>query len=93
MPLQNNAAIGTEIQLSNASIETQSVNLIRPYFSLDVKPTQKNIYKSDQFNQRRATKTNGYIRRIQGIKNSVSQSSSVWPRVRVSGFYRYSWKC
>ena len=60
----------------------------RVYFSLDVKPEQKPIYKSDQFNQKDRTKTNGYVTCIQGIKSDQQKRSSIRPRVHIPDIYR-----
>ena len=84
MPSQTNSSIQTGFQLTTASIETQSENSIRPYFSLDVKPQQKAIYASDQFNQTEEGRKNGSITRIQGVKGSTQNRASVWPKVHVS---------
>jgi competence protein ComGF len=67
--------------------EVQTVESNRLYFSLDVKPKQKAIYKSDRFNQKDKTKTNGHITRIQGIKTGKPAKSSVLPRIHVSDVF------
>ena len=67
--------------------EIQITESNRLYFSLDVKPDQKDIYKSDQINQKTETKNNGYVARIQGIKTPAQKMSSVWPKLRVSNIY------
>ncbi|CAF3839790.1 unnamed protein product, partial [Rotaria sp. Silwood1] len=54
----------------------------RLYFSLDVKPFQRNIYKSDEFSIR-ADKTNGRIARIQGIKTNKEKMRQILPRIRI----------
>jgi hypothetical protein len=55
----------------------------RLFFSLDVRPTQRDIYKSDQFNVRKQ-KSNGRIARVQGIKTAEQKMLQVLPRLRVS---------
>lgn len=84
-PLQNHfPSIVTESQRSIELVEKPS----RSYFSLDVKPEQKDIHKSDQFNQRDQSKTNGYVARVQGVKKPEQQRVSVWPKVHVCAFLR-----
>jgi hypothetical protein len=50
-----------------------------------VKPNQRNIYKSDQFNIRKG-ESNGRIARVQGIKTPTQKMLQVLPRIRVSVF-------
>jgi hypothetical protein len=52
-------------------------------FSLDVKPNQRDIYRSDEFNIR-GKKPNGRIARVQGIKKENKKMVQVLPRLRVS---------
>ncbi|CAF4040392.1 unnamed protein product [Rotaria sordida] len=69
-----------------SSIEHQQRHNIlsnRLYFSLDVKPVQRNIYKSDEFSMR-SEKLNGRIVRIQGIKADKQKMCQVLPRLRIS---------
>ncbi|CAF4148469.1 unnamed protein product [Rotaria sordida] len=76
MPLQNNTSYSIQ---SSTQLNKECICL---YFSRDVKPEQKDIYKSDKFNQKEETKPNGYITRIQGIKTSAQKMLSVWPTIR-----------
>jgi len=87
MPPRNHSIISIQCQPSIELNETQNINSNRLYFSLDVKPEQRNIYKSDRFNQKEETKINGYVARIQGIKTSAQRMASVWPTIRVSYIY------
>jgi len=88
MPLQNNSLDKMRNKyLSQPSIERNEISTIksnRLTFSVDVKPEQKDIYKSDQYNQKKKTQTNGYVAHVQGIKQHQQDRSSVWPKVRVS---------
>jgi hypothetical protein len=84
MPPRNNLSNSIHCQPSIELSETQDTKSNRLYFSLDVKPEQKKIYKSDQFNQKEEAKSNGYVAHIQGIKTAAQRMSSVWPKVRVS---------
>jgi hypothetical protein len=52
-------------------------------FSLDVKPNQRDIYKSDQFNVRKE-KTNGRIARVQGQKKDSEKMLQVLPKLQVN---------
>jgi hypothetical protein len=61
--------------------ETKNVST-RLAFSLDVKPNQRDIYKTDQFSIR-TQKANGRIARIQGIKRDDQKMLQVLPRLRV----------
>ena len=45
---------------------------------------QKPIFRSDQFNQRDSTKTNGLIAFVQGVKTGQKAKSSVRPKIRVT---------
>jgi hypothetical protein len=56
-------------------------------FSHDVKPVQKPVYMSDQFNQRDGDKINGLVAYIQGVKTVQPAKSSVLPKIRVSHTY------
>jgi hypothetical protein len=93
MPPQNNSStLNPDFNMPQISIgtnQTQNIESTRLQFSLDVKPEQKDAYRSDQINQKDDTKTNGYIPRVQGIKNPGEKMSSVWPKVRVSEIYEY----
>jgi hypothetical protein len=80
MPSQNKYLSQPSIELS----KTSKIKSNRLYFSVDVKPEQKDIYKSDQYSQNKKTQTNGYVARVQGIKPHQQDKSSVWPKVRVS---------
>jgi hypothetical protein len=88
MPSQNNSLdFIRNSNTSQASIEINQIPNIesnRLAFSLDVKPEQKDTYKSDRINQYDDKKTNGYVARVQGIKTSAPKRSSVLPKVRVS---------
>jgi hypothetical protein len=55
----------------------------RLHFLLDVKPNQRDIYKSDQFNVRQA-KFNGRIARVQGWKRDDQKMLQVLPRLQVN---------
>lgn len=55
----------------------------RPYFTHDVKPEQKKVYFSDEYNQRDESKRNGSIPYIQGFKNNPQDRSSVLPKIHV----------
>jgi hypothetical protein len=70
--------------IQNSSTRPNLIESDRLSFSHDVKPVQKPIYMSDQFNQRDKTKTNGLVSYIQGIKTEQKAKSSVLPRIRVS---------
>lgn len=83
MPSQTNSSIQTGYQLTAATIEIPGGNLPRPYFSRDVKPEQRNIYASDQYNQKDEGRKNGYIARVQGVKGPNQARASVWPQIRV----------
>ncbi|CAF3313157.1 unnamed protein product [Rotaria socialis] len=69
----------------NVSPNQQSQRL---HFSLDLKRESRRRYKSDQYNQKQAAKSNGYISRIQGIKTNRPAKSSVLPRLRIPKIYR-----
>ncbi len=85
--VQNNLSIS--IQNSNICpnsvelTEVENTELDRLDFSVDVKPTQKDIYKSDRYNQKNKNKINGHIARVQGIKTGKPAKSSVLPKIRV----------
>ncbi|CAF0875568.1 unnamed protein product [Adineta steineri] len=59
----------------------------RLFFSLDVKPTQRDMYKSDQFNSS-SEKANGRISRVQGIKDESAKMRQVLPKLRIPSMYR-----
>ncbi|CAF0743590.1 unnamed protein product [Adineta ricciae] len=54
----------------------------RLFFSLDVKPIQKNIYRTDQFRVD-PNRSHGQISRVQGIKEENQKMLRVLPRVRI----------
>lgn len=54
----------------------------RVYFSLDVQPMQKPIYRSDEFGIR-PRQTRGFIACVQGKKDSSQQRRQVLPKIRV----------
>ena len=61
----------------------------RLFFSLDVNPVQKNVYRTDQFRVD-PNRSPGQISRVQGIKDESRKMLRVLPRVRVrlfSNFY------
>ncbi|CAF1176228.1 unnamed protein product [Rotaria sp. Silwood1] len=77
--------LGLSLTTTPAVIQHSQIhNLLsnRLYFSLDVKPFQRNIYKSDEFSIR-ADKTNGRIARIQGIKTNKEKMRQILPRIRI----------
>ncbi|CAF1176210.1 unnamed protein product [Rotaria sp. Silwood1] len=92
IPLQNNSLYSIQhlnkFQNSIQPNEQLNIEYNRLYFSLDVKPEQKDIYKSDKFNQKEETKPNGYITRIQGIKTAEQKMCSVWPKIRIPKSFR-----
>lgn len=64
----------------------ENLSNTRLRFSLDVKSSQRDIYKSDQFNIRKDT-TNGRIARIQGVKTPKQKMLQILPRLRVIIFF------
>ena len=70
--------------IQNPIVQSSSKEVDQLHFTLDVNPIQKGKYRSDRFNQRESTKTNGYICRIQGIKAGGKSKASVLPRFHVS---------
>jgi hypothetical protein len=60
----------------------ENLSNARLRFSLDVKSSQRDIYKSDQFNIRKDT-TNGRIARTQGVKTPKQKMLQILPRLRV----------
>lgn len=86
-PENNHLILSQNSNDRRATIEcnnTRKKELKRLEFSLDVKPRQKPIYKSDRFNKRDKKKTNGHITSIQGIKTGKPANSSVLPLISVS---------
>jgi hypothetical protein len=63
--------------------ETSNSSSKRLTFLLDVKSTQRDIYKSDQFSVRTG-KSNGRIARIQGVKRDDQKMLQVLPKLRVA---------
>ena len=54
----------------------------RLVFTLDVKPYQRHIYMTDQYNVR-LEKSNGRIARIQGLKDDHQKMLQILPKLRV----------
>ena len=63
-----------------------NISCNRLSFSLDVKPNQRDVYRSDQFSVR-SENTNGRIAHVQGLKTPKQKMLQVLPRLRVSVFY------
>ncbi|CAF1323147.1 unnamed protein product [Adineta ricciae] len=61
---------------------TKSSPSDRLFFSLDVKPIQKNVYRTDQFRVD-PSRSQGQISRVQGIKDESQKMLRVLPRVRI----------
>ncbi|UJR14563.1 hypothetical protein I4U23_001559 [Adineta vaga] len=66
---------------------TRNILSSRLFFSLDVKPMQKNIYRTDQFHID-STKPHGQISRVQGVKDESKKMSRVLPRLRIPSIYQ-----
>jgi len=73
------------------SIEPQRADNNRLFFSLDVKPNQRDVYRSDQFSIRTG-KSTGRIAHVQGRKTSEQKMLQVLPRLRVSFINSFKFK-
>ncbi|CAF1323167.1 unnamed protein product [Adineta ricciae] len=75
--IQSRSQFAHSVQQPVQPQERSNMPSDRLCFTHDVKPIQKRVYVSDEYNQRDESKRNGSITYIQGVKNNSEDRSSI----------------